>query len=137
MTHVVASDLARRVRQAIGILRRRRQQQQARRFDRVACHAHPARFAVYDIDANVRARAKEICLGHVVDDPADAVRDADLVILAVPVGAMGAAYISIAAAMKPGAILSDVGSVKRAVVAAIAPRADIFFVPAHPLAGAV
>ena len=90
---------------------------------------------LYDQSDAVRARAREIKLGAVADTPQDAVRDADLVILCVPVGAMGAAYGAIEPALKPGAILSDVGSVKAAVIGAIKPRADIFFVPGHPLAG--
>jgi cyclohexadieny/prephenate dehydrogenase len=91
--------------------------------------------ALYDAAPGVRTRAREIALGAIAETPEEAVKDADLVILCVPVGAMGAAYKAVAGAMKPGAILSDVGSVKGAVIAAIAPRADIFFVPAHPLAG--
>ncbi len=91
--------------------------------------------ALYDQSPDVRARAKEIGLGVIVDAPEEAVRDADLVILAVPVGAMGPAAQGIADAMKPGAVLSDVGSVKASVVAAVKPRADAFFVPGHPLAG--
>jgi len=93
------------------------------------------RVALYDASEAVRARAREIALGEIAEAPQEAVRDADLVILCVPVGAMAAAYASVSAALKPGAILSDVGSVKGAVIAAIKPRDDVFFVPGHPLAG--
>ena len=66
-----------------------------------------------------------------------AVRDADLVILCVPVGVMGTVAAIIAPALKPGATVSDVGSVKRAVIDAVAPCLPdtVHFVPAHPLAG--
>lgn len=68
---------------------------------------------------------------------AEAVKDADLVVLAVPVGAMSAVTAEIAAHLKAGATVTDVGSVKQAVVAAVAPHlpAGVHFVPGHPLAG--
>ncbi|MFY9290325.1 MAG: prephenate/arogenate dehydrogenase family protein [Methylorubrum rhodinum] len=70
-------------------------------------------------------------------DAAEGVRGADLVILCVPVGALGAVAEQIAPYLKPGAVVSDVGSVKAAVVAAVTPHlaeANVF-VPAHPVAG--
>ncbi len=84
--------------------------------------------------------AKAVELGFcdsVHDDPAEAVAGADLVILCVPVGAMENIAKSIAPALKPGAIVSDVGSVKQAVIAAVAPHlpAGVEFIPAHPIAG--
>lgn len=93
--------------------------------------------ALYDADAKVRERARALNLGEVFDTAAEAVANADLVIPAVPVGAMGPAIQAAAPALKPGAIVSDVGSVKQAVVAAIAPHlpANVVFVPGHPLAG--
>ncbi|HQY42859.1 MAG TPA: prephenate/arogenate dehydrogenase family protein [Paracoccaceae bacterium] len=68
---------------------------------------------------------------------AEAVMDADLVVLAVPVGAMGAIASEIAPYMKKGATVTDVGSVKQAVVAAVAPHLPdhVHFIPGHPLAG--
>ncbi|MEI9996255.1 MAG: prephenate/arogenate dehydrogenase family protein [Rhizomicrobium sp.] len=68
---------------------------------------------------------------------AAAVRDADLVILATPVGAFGALAKAIAPHLKPGAIVSDVGSVKGAVVADVGPflPKGVHFIPAHPIAG--
>jgi cyclohexadieny/prephenate dehydrogenase len=59
------------------------------------------------------------------------------VVLCVPVGAMGSVARDIAPALKPGATLSDVGSVKRAVIDAVAPHVPpgVHFIPAHPLAG--
>ena len=70
-------------------------------------------------------------------DAAAAVNGADLVILATPVGAFGALAKSIAPHLKPGAIVSDVGSVKGAVIADVAPHipVGVHFIPAHPIAG--
>ncbi|AHM04295.1 Cyclohexadienyl dehydrogenase [Roseibacterium elongatum DSM 19469] len=64
-------------------------------------------------------------------------KDADLVVLAVPVGAMEAVTREIAPHLAPGATITDVGSVKRDVIAAVAPHLPkgVHFVPGHPLAG--
>jgi cyclohexadieny/prephenate dehydrogenase len=83
-------------------------------------------------------RAKELRLGdsfHI--DPAEAARDADCVILCIPVGAAGSVTAAIAASLKPGAIVSDVGSVKASVIAQMKPHlpASVHFIPAHPVAG--
>ncbi len=74
---------------------------------------------------------------EVADSLEDAVKDADLVILCVPVGAMEEVMLKIAPFLKAGATISDVGSVKRAVINAIEPHlpTNVKFVPAHPLAG--
>lgn len=85
-----------------------------------------------------RAVAAEINLvDEVTETAAEAVRDADLVVLAVPVGAMGAVAEEIAPHLKPGATVTDVGSVKRAVIEAVGPHIPegVHFVPAHPIAG--
>ncbi|SMO51952.1 prephenate/arogenate dehydrogenase family protein [Paracoccus laeviglucosivorans] len=68
---------------------------------------------------------------------AEAAAGADLIVLAVPVGAMDAVAAEIAPHLKPGATVTDVGSVKQAVVQAVAPHipAGVHFVPGHPLAG--
>jgi cyclohexadieny/prephenate dehydrogenase len=70
-------------------------------------------------------------------DPAEAVRGADLVILCTPVGAYGQVMEAIGGSLEPGAILSDVGSVKQYVVKVVRPLlADgVQFIPAHPIAG--
>ncbi len=84
------------------------------------------------------ARAKELGLGDSYHtDPAAAARDADCVILCIPVGAVGATTKAIASALKPGAIVSDVGSVKASVVSQMKPHipAGVHFIPAHPVAG--
>lgn len=73
---------------------------------------------------------------HVADTAAEAVAGADLVILCVPVGAMEAAAAEIAPHLQEGATVSDVGSVKGAVVEALSGLPDhVHIVPAHPLAG--
>lgn len=68
---------------------------------------------------------------------ADAVKGADLVILSVPVGACGPLAELIAPNLRQGAILTDVGSVKTAVVRDVAPHVPkgVHFIPAHPIAG--
>jgi cyclohexadieny/prephenate dehydrogenase len=88
--------------------------------------------------AKSRARVKELgIVDDVLETNAEAVKDADLVILCIPVGACGAVAQEIADHLKPGAIVSDVGSVKGAVVRDMAPHlpASAHFVPAHPVAG--
>jgi cyclohexadieny/prephenate dehydrogenase len=83
-------------------------------------------------------RAEELGLGDsYVADAAEAVRDADLVIVSVPVGASEAVAISIRDALKPGAIVTDVGSTKASVIAQMTPHipAGVHFIPGHPLAG--
>ncbi len=88
--------------------------------------------------AETAAKANELKLAdHCGTDLAAAVTDADLVIVCTPVGACGAATKAIAASLKPGCIISDVGSVKQAVIADMKPHvpAGVHFVPAHPVAG--
>jgi len=70
-------------------------------------------------------------------DPGTAVQGADLVILAVPVGAYGDLAPKLTAHLKRGATLTDVGSVKQAVVRDVAPHVPdgVHFVPGHPIAG--
>ena len=91
-----------------------------------------------DASDAVRARVLELGVADRAEaDLADAVKDADFVVLCVPVGANGAVAEVIGPHLKPGCIVSDVGSVKSAVVAAVAPHlpAGVGFVPAHPVAG--
>jgi cyclohexadieny/prephenate dehydrogenase len=68
---------------------------------------------------------------------AEAVQGADLVVLAVPVGAMAEIAAEIGPHLAQGACVTDVGSVKQAVIAAVGPHIPegVAFVPAHPLAG--
>ena len=88
--------------------------------------------------AQTRDTAREIGLCDTVcDDILAAVKDADLVVLCVPVGVMGQVAQQIAGALKPGATVTDVGSVKRDVMDQVMPHlpADVDFVAGHPLAG--
>ena len=92
----------------------------------------------YARSAETRATARDIGLcDRVCDTATEAVEGADLVVLCVPVGAMGAVAEEIGPSLKAGATVSDVGSVKRAVIEAVAPHLPkgVSFVPAHPLAG--
>lgn len=85
-----------------------------------------------------RAIALEIGLcDQVFATAAEAVAGADLVVLCVPVGAMEAVAAEIGPHLAQGACVTDVGSVKQAVIAAVAPHipAGVAFVPGHPLAG--
>ena len=85
-----------------------------------------------------RAAALEVgFVDEVTASAAEAAAGADLVVLCVPVGAMGAVAAEIAPALKPGATVTDVGSVKQAVIAAVAPHLPegVHFIPGHPLAG--
>ena len=93
--------------------------------------------AGYDISADVRARAGQLGFAKVYDTLETVVADADLVILCAPVGAYGEIAKIIAPHLKSGAILSDVGSVKGAVLRDVSPflPAHVQFIPGHPIAG--
>jgi len=94
--------------------------------------------AVADASAAHRARIAELAYADFVTaDPAEAVRDADLVVLAVPVLAMGEALAAAAPGLKAGATITDVGSVKGQVAEAMAEAApaNVFVIPGHPVAG--
>jgi cyclohexadieny/prephenate dehydrogenase len=91
-----------------------------------------------DRSAKTRARVMELgIVDRVVETNTEATEGADLVILCIPVGACGPVAAEIASHLKPGAIVSDVGSVKGAVVRDMAPHlpASVHFVPAHPVTG--
>lgn len=91
-----------------------------------------------DSSSAVRARATELALAdHIVETAAAAVEAADLVILCIPVGVMGKVAREIGPRLLPGAIVSDVGSVKVAIIKAVAPHLPdtVHFVPSHPVAG--
>ena len=96
------------------------------------------RIAISTRSAATLGRAEELGLGDVyTTDAAGAVRDADLVIVSVPVGASGAVAAEIAPALRPGATVTDVGSTKRSVIAQMQPHipTGVHFIPGHPLAG--
>jgi cyclohexadieny/prephenate dehydrogenase len=85
-----------------------------------------------------RRRVAELGLAdQVVETNAEAVEGADLVIVCIPVGACGPVAAEIGPRLAPGAIVSDVGSVKGSVVRDMAPHLPkgVHFVPAHPVAG--
>ncbi len=102
-----------------------------------------AQGAVREIVATARSpktrkRVAELGLGDkVVETNAQAVEGADLVIVCVPVGTCGAVAKEIGPHLKAGAIVSDVGSVKRSVIGDMGPHLpeSVHFVPAHPVAG--
>ena len=94
--------------------------------------------AGYARSRETRETAREIGLcDHVCESAGEAAEGADLVVLCVPVGAMGQVAEEIAPHLKPGATVSDVGSVKRAVIEAVGPHIPkgVHFIPAHPIAG--
>jgi len=96
--------------------------------------------AIVAADQNADNRRAALALGlvdEVFSDAKKAVRDADLVILATPVSTFGRLAKAIGPHLKQGAILTDVGSVKQAVIAAVAPYVPdgVFFIPGHPIAG--
>jgi len=88
--------------------------------------------------AATRRRVAELGIAdQVIESNAAAVEGADLVILCIPVGACGAVAAEISSHLAPAAIVSDVGSVKGAVLRDMSPHipAGVHFVPAHPVAG--
>lgn len=97
-----------------------------------------AHISLYDASPEVRLKARELSLGDsICDDSASCVKDADLVILAVPVGAMASITAEIAPNLKAGTIITDTGSTKRSVIKDVAPLipSECVFIPGHPLAG--
>lgn len=91
-----------------------------------------------DSDPAVRARVEELgLLDDVADSAGAAVVDADLVVLAAPLGSFASIGAEIAAELAPGAIVSDVGSAKQVVLDALAPLLppNVHLLPAHPVAG--
>lgn len=95
------------------------------------------RLVVTDASDHVRDRVIELGLADDVTDGAGAaVVDADLVILAVPVGAMAAVAAEIAPELAPDSVVSDVGSVKESVARVLAAALPgVHVIPAHPVAG--
>jgi cyclohexadieny/prephenate dehydrogenase len=92
----------------------------------------------YARSAETRNTALELGFcDRVTDTAAEAVLGADLVVLAVPVGAMQSLATEIGPHLMQGATVTDVGSVKQAVIDAVAPHmpAGVHFIPGHPIAG--
>lgn len=96
------------------------------------------RIAVMDASPQIVHRAGELGLADLAtQDHAQALAGADLVIVCTPVGACGEVAQAIAPHLQKGALVSDVGSVKGAVVAQMTPHLPepARFIPAHPIAG--
>lgn len=74
---------------------------------------------------------------NVNDDIKESVKDSDLIVLGVPVGAMKSIMSDISSSLKSGAIITDVGSVKKNLIDSLLPilPCDVHFVPGHPIAG--
>jgi cyclohexadieny/prephenate dehydrogenase len=92
----------------------------------------------HDTSADVLERARVLGFCDTLHaDISGAVKGAELVILCAPVGAYKSIAAEIAPRLAPGAILSDVGSVKGAVIRDVGPfvPAGVHFIPAHPIAG--
>jgi cyclohexadieny/prephenate dehydrogenase len=101
-------------------------------------HGLAGEVVVAEVDAGFRARLAQLGVAdRLTADPVEAVEGADLVILATPPAAIGELARRVGPAMKPGATLTDVGSVKGAVGDAMAAAAPdgVFVVPGHPIAG--
>ena len=97
----------------------------------------PVEIRGYARSAATRAEAARLGLAQIFETAGEAVEGADLVILCVPVGAMEGVAVEIAPHLAAGATVTDVGSVKRAVIDAVAPHLPegVHFIPGHPLAG--
>ena len=92
----------------------------------------------YDASEAVRREAEELAIGDVVAETIEGcVAEADLVILAVPVGAMQEVIKHIAPHLKAGAVITDTGSTKRSVIRDVGPHVpeSCIFIPSHPMAG--
>ncbi len=92
----------------------------------------------YDINSNHRDTVIEMGIAtFVCHNIHDAVKEADLVILAIPVGSMKIVASSIAQSLKKSAVITDTGSTKSSVIEDINPfiPKNVFFIPSHPLAG--
>ena len=107
----------------------------ARAMRRAGLAAHIAGFAR---DHETLDKARSLGFADTLHDTLEpAVRDSDLVVLATPVGVFGELAKEMGPHLKPGAILSDVGSVKMAVLRDVSPfiPEGVHFIPAHPIAG--
>ena len=98
----------------------------------------PVTFAAFDNNPDVRAEASDL-LSHIkiTTTLQQAVEDAELVILAVPVGVMKQVIKDIAPYLRPGCVITDTGSTKRSVIRDVLPFVPeaCNFIPGHPLAG--
>jgi len=96
------------------------------------------RLVLFDADVEVREKAVALGLGDVVaDDIAQAVAAADLVVMAIPVGAMANVAVEIAPYLNQGVVITDTGSTKGSVIKDVSPALPdhAVFIPSHPIAG--
>ena len=104
-----------------------------------AAHAYGGaeHVALWDVSEDVRTRAPRVIHGAVCDTAEQAVAEADCVILCTPVGVLAEVTQALSGAMKPGAILTDVGSVKAKAADDMAAHCPdgIHLIPGHPIAG--
>ena len=102
-------------------------------------HGVVGTLAIFDANPAARERIRALGLAdETLDDPRDAVANADLVMFATPPLSIGPAAALVADALKPGATITDVGSVKSAVAEAFARilPPTVYGIPGHPIAGA-
>jgi cyclohexadieny/prephenate dehydrogenase len=101
-------------------------------------HKLAKHISIADSSEEARRIAAELNLGESIHaDPGEAAKDADLTLVCVPIGAYAAVGQAIAPNLKSGSILSDVGSVKQAVLRDLGPLVPdhVHFIPGHPIAG--
>ena len=105
-----------------------------------AINANKEEVITYAYDINSRHR--DIVSGmkiatFVCNDIYNTIKDADLIILAVPVGSMKSVAIEIAPLLKKGSVITDTGSTKSSVIDDVIPFLpnNVYFIPSHPLAG--
>ena len=92
----------------------------------------------YDINSEHRNIVLEMGIAtFICDNIHDAIKEADLVILAIPVGSMKIVASLIGPSLKEGAVITDTGSTKSSVIEDVNPFVpkNVFFIPSHPLAG--
>tara|TARA_Y100001935_G_scaffold33223_1_gene26528 strand:- start:1554 stop:2432 length:879 start_codon:yes stop_codon:yes gene_type:complete len=107
--------------------------------------AHVFKLKTLAKETNAFSRSKETrekiknlnIVDNVNDNIRESVKDSDLIVLGVPVGAMESIVSEIAPFLKSGTIITDVGSVKKHLIDSILPilPSDVYFVPGHPIAG--
>ena len=107
--------------------------------------AHVFKLKTLAKETNAFSRSKETrekiknlnIVDNVNDNIRESVKDSDLIVLGVPVGAMESIVSEIAPFLKSGTIITDVGSVKKHIIDSILPilPSDVYFVPGHPIAG--
>lgn len=104
-----------------------------------ATHAYggAAQVALWDVAEDVRKRAARVVHGAVCETIEDTVADADCIILCTPVGVLADVTAALSSALRPGAILTDVGSVKAKATADMAEHCPtgVHLIPGHPIAG--